>query len=351
MPSLSSFASPTDAGIAEINADFNPDAHPAQTASPTSALARHVAEGLSRPQKTLSSMYFYDDEGSRLFQQIMALPEYYPTRTEFDLLTIHQAAIAAALRPETADEPFYLLELGAGDGLKTKILLRELLAAGANFTYVPVDISMAAVEGLSASLRRELPTLRVEGLVAEYTRALTMMAARPGRKAVLFLGSNIGNFLPADRLDFLRALAQPLSADDRLLIGFDLQKDPRQIRAAYDDSQGVTAAFNLNLLRRLNRELGTDFDLAHWQHYTDYDPLAGAVRSFLVSSRPQTVTVAALGQKVNFAAWETIHTENSYKFTRPLISTMAAEAGLRVQTIFTDAQDYFADVVLSPRER
>ncbi|TGE18603.1 L-histidine N(alpha)-methyltransferase [Hymenobacter elongatus] len=312
-------------------------------------LARHVAQGLRHSPKTLSSMYFYDDIGSQLFQQIMALPEYYPTRTEFDLLTLHQVAIARALRPAMADEPFFLLELGAGDGLKTKILLRHLLDTGANFTYVPVDISAAALEGLEASLRQELPALRVEPQVTDYATALTLMAARPGRKAVLFLGSNIGNFLPADRREFLSKLAQPLTANDRLLIGFDLQKDPRQIRAAYDDTQGVTAAFNLNLLTRLNRELGADFDLNYWQHYTDYDPLSGAVRSFLVSTRQQEVQIEALQRTYAFEAWEVIHTENSYKFTPHLVQELADEAALSVQHFFTDAQQYFADVVLAPR--
>ncbi|UOG73536.1 L-histidine N(alpha)-methyltransferase [Hymenobacter tibetensis] len=311
-------------------------------------LKKHVADGLRRPQKTLSSMYFYDDEGSRLFQQIMALPEYYPTRTEFQLLTQHQAALSAALRPTNTQEPFFLLELGAGDGLKTKILLRYLLETNADFTYVPVDISGAALDGLSASLRDELPALRVEPIVADYSAALRLMAARTGRKVVLFLGSNIGNFLPSDRLAFLRTLAEPLSPNDRLLIGFDLQKDPRIIRAAYDDAQGVTAAFNLNLLARFNRELRADFDLAHWQHYTDYDPLAGTVRSFLVSTRAQVVHIAALNQVFHFAAWETIHTENSYKFTAPQIRAIAAEAGLTVTELFTDEQEYFADVVLRP---
>ena len=298
----------------------------AQSAQPSSSqsvlsqnelekLKKHVAAGLGRSPKTLSSMYFYDDEGSRLFQQIMALPEYYPTRTEFALLTHHQAALGAALRPTAAAEPFFLLELGAGDGLKTKILLRHLLDTGASFTYVPVDISAAAVEGLAGSL---------------------------------FLGSNIGNFLPTDRQAFLRELAAPLSADDRLLIGFDLQKDPRFIRAAYDDAQGVTAAFNLNLLTRLNRELGADFDLATWQHYTDYDPLSGAVRSFLMPTQAQQVHVAALNQTFGFAAWEPIHTENSYKFTRPLIENLAADAGLALAEFFTDERQYFADVVLRP---
>ena len=303
----------------------------AELPDPNTFLRQHVREGLSRPFKTLSSMYFYDDEGSRLFQQIMALPEYYPTRTEFGLLTQHRAAISRALRPQDPAESFFLLELGAGDGLKTKILLRELLETGADFTYVPVDISAAALDGLADSLRAELPELRVEPVVADYADALRLMAGRPGRKAVLFLGSNIGNFLPDDRHRFLLNLAQPLTPDDRLLIGFDLQKDPRQIRAAYDDSQGVTAEFNFNLLRRLNRELGADFDLAHWQHYTDYDPLDGAVRSFLVSTRAQTVRFEGLNWSVDFRAWEMIHTENSYKFTRAGIGQLAEAAACRQQ--------------------
>ncbi|SNR61907.1 L-histidine N(alpha)-methyltransferase [Hymenobacter mucosus] len=318
-------------------------------AADLSPLAQHVRQGLQQPFKTLSSMYFYDDEGSRLFQQIMALPEYYPTRTEFGLLTEHQAAISTALRPMAAQEPFYLIELGAGDGLKTKILLRQLLDTDARFTYVPVDISAGALEGLIAALQAELPTLAVEPVVADYADALTLMATRPGRKAVLFLGSNIGNFLPSDRHAFLRRLCQPLTHDDRLLVGFDLQKDPRFIRAAYDDTQGVTAAFNLNLLRRLNRELGANFDLDHWQHYTDYDPLTGAVRSFLVSTRAQTVQFAAWKGAVDFRAWEMIHTENSYKFTRLGITQLAVEAGFEVQEFFTDGQEFFADVILAPQ--
>ena len=309
-------------------------------------LAQHVAEGLRRAPKTLSSMYFYDDAGSRLFQQIMNLPEYYPTRAEFAIFREHGAAIAAALSPAGGGD-FALVELGAGDGAKTKLLLRELLAAGAPFTYAPVDISAGAMTGLVAALKQELPTLDVAPVVADYATALTELPTRPGSKAVLFLGSNIGNFGPAERLDFLRQLAAPLAPADRLLIGFDLQKDPRRIRAAYDDAQGVTAAFNLNLLTRLNRELAADFDLAHWQHYTDYSPLNGAVRSFLVSTRAQQVRVAALDETFDFAAWEVIHTENSYKFTLPQIEDLAAEAGLRVVEYFTDAATDFADVVLA----
>ena len=311
-------------------------------------LARHVAEGLARTPKALSSMYFYDDAGSRLFQQIMALPEYYPTRAEFAIFREHGAAIGAALGA-TAGGPFTLVELGAGDGAKTQLLLRELLAADFDFTYAPVDISAGAMGGLVAALARELPALRVVPVVESYAAALKQLRTQPGRKAVLFLGSNIGNFGPVERLDFLRQLAAPLGADDRLLIGFDLQKDPRRIRAAYDDAQGITAAFNLNLLTRLNRELGADFDLARWQHYTDYEPLTGAVRSFLVSTGAQAIHFEALELTVPFAAWEVIHTENSYKFTRSQIEVLAAEAGLRVVDFFTDGASDFADVVLAAR--
>jgi L-histidine N-alpha-methyltransferase len=307
-----------------------------------------IAAGLRQTPKTLSSKFFYDEAGSQLFQQIMALPEYYPTRTEFSILEKYGPELVAQW---SGAEPLLLLELGAGDGLKTKLLLRALLAAEADFTYSPVDISASAVQGLADSLRQELPALQVAPVVAEYEAALDQLRTQAGRKAVLFLGSNIGNFHPVARQQFLATLAAPLAADDVLLIGFDLQKNPRQIRAAYDDAQGVTAAFNLNLLTRLNRELGADFELANWQHYTDYDPLTGAVRSYLVSTCAQRLTLSALpGETFEFAPWEVIHTENSYKFTRAQIEALAAAAGLQVQHFLTDEEGWFADVVLTPMQ-
>jgi dimethylhistidine N-methyltransferase len=317
-----------------------------------SDLAEHVRQGLSQTPKTLSSKYFYDETGSQLFQQIMALPEYYPTRTELAIFQAQGAAIGQALGAGAGGsaEPLTVVELGAGDGLKTKLLLRELLAArpDAAPTYVPVDISPSALDGLVTTLRQELPTLPTEPLAAEYGAALRELAARPGAKAVLFLGSNIGNFGPAEQQQFLAALAEPLTPADRLLVGFDLRKDPRRIRAAYDDAAGVTAEFNFNLLRRLNAELDADFEVIDWQHYPDYDPSTGAMRSWLVSRRAQTVRVGALGgQAFEFAAWEAIHTENSYKFTLPQIEALAAGAGLRVVAVFADENYDFADVVLA----
>lgn len=312
-------------------------------------LAEHLAQGFSQTPKTLSSKYFYDATGSRLFQQIMALPEYYPTRTELGIFRAQGAAIARALAAgKGASQPLAVVELGAGDGLKTKLLLRELLTQPGELTYVPVDISASAIEELAASLHAELPGLRTEPLAAEYGAALETLASRPGAKAVLFLGSNLGNFTPDEQAVFLRELARPLTPADRLLVGFDLRKDPRRIRAAYDDAQGVTAEFNFNLLRRLNAEAGTDFDLDAWQHFPDYDPSTGAMRSWLVSRRAQTVRVGALaGQAFEIAAWEAIHTESSYKFTLPQVAGLAAAAGLRVVEVFQDEAGDFADVVLA----
>ncbi len=312
-------------------------------------LAEHLAAGFAHTPKTLSSKYFYDAAGSRLFQQIMGLPEYYPTRTELAIFEVQGAAIGRALAAgAAAGQPLAVVELGAGDGLKTKLLLRELLAQALPLTYVPVDISASALDELTAALRHELPALPTAPLAAEYEAALTTLAERPEAKAVLFLGSNIGNFAPAEQAEFLRALAGPLTPADRLLVGFDLRKDPRRIRAAYDDAQGITAEFNFNLLRRLNAEAGADFDLAQWQHFPDYDPATGAMRSWLVSRRAQTVRLAALpGQAFEIAAWEAVQTESSYKFTLPQIAELAAAAGLRVVEVFQDEAGDFADVVLA----
>ncbi|MGI4872374.1 MAG: L-histidine N(alpha)-methyltransferase [Janthinobacterium lividum] len=315
------------------------------------SLADHLAYGFSQTPKTLSSKYFYDAEGSRLFQHIMGLPEYYPTRTELAIFREQGAAIAEALRAGApAGQPLAVVELGAGDGLKTKLLLRALLAlpAAPALTYVPVDISPSAIEELVATLRQELPALPTAPLVAEYSAALAALSARPEPKAVLFVGSNIGNFTPPEQHRFLQQLAAPLTPADRLLVGFDLRKDPRRIRDAYDDSQGTTAAFNLNLLHRFNAELGADFQLENWQHYPDYDPSTGAMRSWLVSRCAQTVRVAALGgQAFEFAAWEAVHTEYSFKFSLPQIAALAAGAGLQVVQVFQDTAGDFADVVLA----
>lgn len=306
--------------------------------------AEDTVSGLSQQPKKLSSKYFYDGTGSKLFQQIMDLPEYYLTRTEFKILEEQKAEIASFFQPGSF---FHLVELGAGDGLKTKILLKELLTLHTDFEYVPVDISGDALNQLSKSLKTELPNLKTDGFTGDYFKALQWLQKnKPERKVVLFLGSNIGNFEDGGDAAFLKKMRQYLNPGDLVFMGFDLQKDPRIIRVAYDDAAGVTAAFNLNLLQRMNRELGANFNLDQFSHFTDYEPLTSTIKSYLVSKKKQTVTFSALNHSVLFEAWEAIHTENSHKYSPAQIEKLAKEAGFKTEQFFTDEKHYFADVLL-----
>lgn len=302
-----------------------------------------IREGLRRNPKALSSKYFYDRTGSTLFRQIMELPEYYLTRSEFDIFHTQKKKMVRHLRHPGF---FHLVDLGAGDGLKTKILLHQLLAEGAGFEYLPVDISADALHALCTSLQAEAPDLPVQAVAGDYQAALDWLQQHKTEpKTLLFLGSNIGNFSTGQSTDFLKSIRQRLQPGDKLLIGFDLQKDPRVIRAAYDDAAGVTAAFNLNLLHRINTEFGATFDVSHFRHFAEYDPLAGAMKSFLVSTADQEVWVEAAKESFSFRAWETLHTENSFKYTEGQIEEMARESGFFIQTSFTDQGRYFADVL------
>jgi L-histidine N-alpha-methyltransferase len=319
----------------------------AKTVTYDQELANDVLAGLAKNPKTLPSKYFYDDAGSRIFQQIMNLPEYYLTRTEFEILEKQKAEICQAF---AAEDQFHLVELGAGDGLKTKILLRQLVQDKINFEYVPVDISGEAMNQLETSLKTEIPGLKTDGFTGDYFKALNWLQKnKPGRKVVLFLGSNIGNFESADSEQFIQKMASFLQAGDKVLMGFDLRKDPRIILPAYDDAAGVTASFNLNLLKRLNRELGANFDLDQFEHFADYDPLKGVMRSFLLSRKKQTVTFSALNYSVSFENWEAIHTENSHKYSIPQIEALGIKAQLKIEEIFSDKNQYFADVLFSKK--
>jgi L-histidine N-alpha-methyltransferase len=302
-----------------------------------------IREGLRQTPKTLSSKYFYDRTGSELFRQIMELPEYYLTRCELDIFHTQKKEMVRHLRHPGF---FHLVDLGAGDGLKTKILLRQLMAEGVEFAYLPVDISADALRSLSLELQAEVPEMPVQAVAGDYQAALDWLQRhKAGPKTLLFLGSNIGNFNSGQSTDFLRSIRQRLQPGDKLLIGFDLQKDPRVIRAAYDDAAGVTAAFNLNLLHRINAEFGANFDVSRFRHFAEYDPLAGAMRSFLISTTDQEVWVEAAQEAFSFQAWEALHTENSYKYTFVQIETMARESGFSIQTSFTGEEKYFADVL------
>ncbi|MEZ0486747.1 L-histidine N(alpha)-methyltransferase [Fibrella aquatica] len=315
----------------------------------STALADEVRTGLTQQPKRLSSRFFYDAEGSRLFSEIMHLPEYYLTRSEYEIIDNYKEQWLSMFSAD--NRSFDLIELGAGDGLKTKVLLSHFVEQNAQFTYSPVDISETALDELTDDLTQKLPSLSVTPQHGDYTDALARIAQRTydsanePRKVVLFLGSNIGNFTPDDALAFYAQLSASLRPGDLLLTGFDLQKHPAVIHAAYNDRQGLTKAFNLNLLRRINRELDATFNLATFDHYELYDPESGEARSYLVSQTKQTVTIAALDLTISFDYGEIVHTEISRKFTRLQIDELANQTGFTQTHWFTDCRHYFADVV------
>lgn len=312
------------------------------SATKSNAFAEDVRKGLSSNPKSLSSRYFYDDEGSRLFQRIMNLPEYYLTRAEFEIFSTQTAEIFAAFADQ--NESFDLIELGAGDGTKTAVLIDYFLKKEVDFAYSPIDISREAVNVLTEKFAARFPDLRMNARIGDYFRILeTLKNASKRRKILLFLGSNIGNFSREQSIEFFANLRGAMNENDLLFVGFDLQKDPRVIVKAYDDAEGVTAEFNLNLLRRINRELGANFDLANFSHYAVYRPVECAARSFLISRKRQTVFVEALGESFEFAAWEAIFMEISQKYNRQMIEDLAAASGFAIERNFFDSREYFVD--------
>lgn len=311
------------------------------------SFAEDVLAGFTSTPKTLSSKYFYDDEGSRLFMEIMKLPEYYLTRSELEIFTSQTAGIFEAFSPET--DGFDLIELGAGDGTKTAVLIDHFLNRGADFTYLPIDISQEALDALAAKFRREFPDLLITTRTGDYFRILETLKNGAGRRKILmFLGSNIGNFNRAQSLDFFKQLRGVMNANDLLFTGFDLQKDPHVIINAYDDAQGVTAAFNLNLLKRINRELGANFDLENFSHYAVYRPVECAARSFLISREKQSVYIEALGRSFDFEQWEAIFMEISQKYSLSMIENLAAESGFQIEKNFFDSQNFYTDSLWKP---
>jgi len=303
--------------------------------------AQSVNEGLSKKKKHLPSRYFYNAEGDKLFQQIMQMPEYYPTRCEFSIFEKQKDQILKAINHP---QGFDLVELGAGDGYKTKILLKHFLAQKVDFAYYPVDISADVLRELKADLKDQFPQLPVKTLHYEYFTAIQEMnnlGQRP--KVILFLGGNIGNFTAQRARSFFRRLEAIMKPGDQLLCGIDLKKNPRTILKAYDDAQGITARFNLNVLKRINEELGGHFDLDQFQHYPNYNPVNGECRSYLISKQAQAVKVDYLDKTFQFDAAEPIHTEISKKYSLREIEALAKKAGFRAQKHFTDAKDYFVD--------
>lgn len=307
-----------------------------------SEFAVEVLVGLSETPKTLPSRFFYDEIGSRLFQKICDLEEYYLTRAEHEIFMDHRDEMLDPLK----GEPINVVDLGAGDGRKTAILLEHLIDGGADVRYVPIDISESAMAGVVGVMRDRFPSLEIDGLVADYFDGIRWLASQNDRRnVVLFLGSNIGNFNRPRARAFLRRLWNALNPEDRLLIGFDLKKDIDVLLGAYNDRDGTTAAFNLNLLHRINTELGANFDLDAFRHFSTYNVYTGAMESYLISLKAQTVDIESLSHQFSFGAWEPVHTEFSYKFLPADIDALAASTRFKVEGRFTDAADRFCDVL------
>jgi len=312
----------------------------------TGQFAQDVDAGLSAEKKFIPSKYFYDAAGDAIFQKIMRLPEYYLTASEFEIFQQQSADIiqSAALRDNVQ-----LIELGAGDGTKTKLLLKEMMKRGIDFTYYPIDISEHALDDLKKNMKKELGEgLRMEPVVGEYFEALRSEHFSRGRqKFILFLGSTIGNFDEASGGAFLKKLGATMQAGDGLLVGFDLQKDPQVILNAYNDAAGITRSFNMNLLLRMNRELQADFDIGQFAHYPLYDPETGAAKSYLISKKRQAVYIGALDKSFHFEAGEYIYTEISRKYRRADIERYAQMARFGIKKEFRDTKNYFTDVLFS----
>lgn len=299
-----------------------------------------VLSGLSARPKTLPAKYFYDELGSLLFEAISALPEYYLTRAEAEIFATHADEIVERAGLER------LVELGGGSATKTRYLIEAALRKRVALSYSSIDISEAALDASSRALRSEYPTLNVRGYRGEYFEGLRRMAAQEGdaggRTLVLFLGSNIGNFDPPEARRFLKAIRDVLRPGDALLLGTDLKKDRKDLEAAYDDELGVTAAFNANILGRINRELGGHFAVRQFRHRAFYNEPDGRVEMHLESLVDQTIRVDALAAQFPFKAGETIHTESSYKFSVEEVEQLARSTGFELELSWFDAQRRFA---------
>ncbi len=314
------------------------------TKTEVTQFAKDVKTGLGKVPKSVPSKYFYDEEGDRIFQQIMEMPEYYLTRCEFEILEKQTKNILEAA--DTFQEPFNLVEFGAGDGFKTKLLLNYLVENNADFTYHPVDISASILQELKKDLDESIPSLKVDMLNMDYFAALhAMKNLNERRTVILFLGSNIGNFHYHEAADFLRKLANESKEGDMLLLGIDLKKDQKVIVDAYNDPQGITAAFNLNLLTRMNRELGADFRIEDFSHYTFYEKETGEVLSFLKSLKEQKVSVSSIDREFQFGKDEMIHTEISKKYSLKELETIAEQQDFEVINHFLDSKQYFTDTL------
>lgn len=301
--------------------------------------AADVLSGFSGSPKRLSAKYFYDDTGSELFRAISQHEDYYLTRTEYEILNANRNRLPGILDKEEID----IIELGAGDGHKSKLVIDGFLEAGVKINFYPIDISEKAMDMLGETIH-EKPNLSVQGVIGDYFDGLRFVRGRSAnRQLVLFLGSNIGNFDRIQSQGFLRRLRDSLNNGDYVLIGFDQKKDINELIAAYSDSSNYTRDFNLNLLARINRELGGNFDISGFQHYAVYNPMLGAMESYLLALRGQKVHIEALQREFSFTAFEPIHLEYSFKFLPADIEFLSYQARYSIVENFTDPHERFID--------
>ena len=309
---------------------------------PLTGFSEDVRKGLSARPKRFLPKYFYDELGSQLFEAICLLPEYYLTRAENEILQRYADEIVAAV-----DGHKTLLEMGSGSASKTRLVIEALLRLQSELLFIPVDISATALESSSRILLQSYPRLRIEAYAADYFAGLAELAKKPRpRTLALFLGSNISNFDRDEALRFLRAMRSVLQTGDALLLGADLKKDPAVLEAAYNDALGVTSAFNLNVLARINRELGGTFELRAFRHRAFYNEAKGRIEIYIESLVKQTVRIAKLELEVQFEAGELIHTENSYKYDMVGIRQLAADTGFTLSRTWLDSQERFSSNLL-----
>ena len=312
-----------------------------ETADTREALTREVRRGLVARPRSLSPWMFYDAEGSRLFERITTLPEYYPTRTERAILAGNADAIVARAHDDRS-LPLRLVELGAGTASKTCILLEAALRLSDDVTYVPVDVCSNALELACVNVECALPEVRVRPIVRNYVTHPLQLEPFDGTTLALYIGTSIGNFSPEEARLILRNLRAQLQTGDALLLGTDMVKDEPTLLAAYDDSAGITAEFNLNILRRLNRELGADFDASRFRHRVLWNSIESRIEMHLESTQGQDVSIEDADLDLHFMPRETIHTENSYKFTDRAIHSLLNESGFEAGGAWKDSRGWYA---------
>lgn len=301
-----------------------------------------VIEGLGSEIKKISSKYFYDSNGDSIFQKIMAMEEYYLTNAEHEIFSTYKNQLAQLF--SEGDNHFNLIEFGAGDCYKTKVLLHEFQSQGLSFDFIPVDISQNVIESLGDTLELEMPTLSFKGIQGDYFDVLDQLSTSSrNRNVVLFLGSNIGNFTTQEAEHFLSSIQKKLNPNDLLVIGVDIKKNPEKILLAYNDPNQITASFNLNLLHRINKELGANFNLNNFKHYPSYDAVTGECKSAILSTTEQKVSIG--DHTFHFEKWEPIHTEISKKYSLKEIKKLASTAGFEIKKNLQDRNEYFVDTI------